>query len=209
MGWTDRFSRSGRQRGRPLSPPAPQRTQAQTHARKRAKVDELRSQFAAPRPPVESSTDTAELERRERIREERQAATRQLRRTAEQQADARREKAVPHVPRTVDAEFGGVTLGPGTISYKGEQQALAGVTATVETAGQIRRRFTATRLAAGTVALGPIGFVLGAMARKKVDDRELYLLIDGPHYAWSVAVDPAMGAQAREFAARIHTAGKK
>jgi hypothetical protein len=43
--------------------------------------------------------------------------------------------------------------------------------------------------------------------RKKVDHRELYLIVEGVGWAISVAVDPDQGAKARAFAARINAAG--
>ena len=67
------------------------------------------------------------------------------------------------------------------------------------TAGQLSARITATRL----VLTGPLALGL----RKKVDTRELYLLIEGHGWAISVPVDPTLGAKAREFAAKINAAG--
>ena len=52
---------------------------------------------------------------------------------------------------------------------------LRGAAAAIETAGELRRRVTATRVAAtGVFAL---------LARKRIDDRMVYLTLEGPHVA--------------------------
>jgi hypothetical protein len=76
---------------------------------------------------------------------------------------------------------------------------IAGARATVDAAGQLTARITATRL----VLTGPLALGL----RKKVDHRELYLIVEGGGWAISAAVDPDHGTKARAFAARINAAG--
>ena len=71
-------------------------------------------------------------------------------------------------------------------------------TARVETAGEVRRRITATRL----VGTG----VVGLFWRKKLDDRELYLTVEGEGEAFVMDVDPKKGRGAREFAAKVNAA---
>lgn len=67
----------------------------------------------------------------------------------------------------------------------------------VETSGQIRGRVTATRVALlGMFALA---------AQKKVDERQLFLTIEGDGFQCVVQVDPSKSAAAREFAARYNT----
>ena len=67
----------------------------------------------------------------------------------------------------------------------------------VETSGQIRGRVTATRVALfGVFALA---------AQKKIDDRQLFLTIEGDGFQCVVQVDPSKSAAAREFAARYNT----
>lgn len=57
----------------------------------------------------------------------------------------------------------------------GEVVDLTGAVARVETTGELRRRVTVTRLAAtGVFALA---------AKKKVDDRTVFLTVEGPHVA--------------------------
>ena len=67
----------------------------------------------------------------------------------------------------------------------------------VETSGQIRGRVTATRVA----LLG----VFAVAAQKKVDDRQLFLTIEGDGFQCVVQVHPDESAAAREFAARYNT----
>jgi hypothetical protein len=120
--------------------------------------------------------------------------------------------------------FKSVSLDRDTISYRErvrrEHHPVAGVTATVETAGDIGRRLSATRTIGGGVLLGPFGAVLGAVAKKKTDDRQLFLLIQGPDFAWAVDVELERGIgaskvnartikKAQKFAAAVNTAGKR
>jgi hypothetical protein len=72
-----------------------------------------------------------------------------------------------------------------------------GSLARVETEGQLASRITVTRL----VTLGV--FALGA--RKKVDNRELYITVEGAGFQLVVKVAPTFGALARQFAAAYNT----
>lgn len=82
---------------------------------------------------------------------------------------------------------------------------LAGLTARVEDSGTLNRRITATRL----VAFG----VFALAAKKKQDDREVYLTIEGDNVAIVRTVQfkkvPAAGAQARTFAAQLNMLSKQ
>lgn len=77
---------------------------------------------------------------------------------------------------------------------------LAGLTASVEDSGTVNRRLTATRL----VALGPLALA----APKKLDDRELYVSIQGPGVAIVKAIPlknaPRVGQQARAFVMQLN-----
>lgn len=77
---------------------------------------------------------------------------------------------------------------------------LAGLTARVEDSGTLNRRITATRLA----VMGPFALA----AKKKQDDREVYLTIEGPDVAILRTVQfknkPRAGTEAREFAAQLN-----
>jgi hypothetical protein len=93
--------------------------------------------------------------------------------------------------------FYGVQInGDGTITNRGQTVPMAGANARVESAGQIQSRITATRL----VTTGVFAFAF----KKKNDDRELYLTIEGPGFGWVVSVSPNVGMQARQFAATLN-----
>lgn len=94
-------------------------------------------------------------------------------------------------------KFAGVTIKNGQISYKRESGPLAGARATVDTAGEIDKRITATRL----VLTGPFAFAF----RKKKDRRELYLTIEGHGFGWVIEVDPKQQMDARKFATKLNT----
>jgi hypothetical protein len=74
---------------------------------------------------------------------------------------------------------------------------LAGAKASIETAGNIERRVTATRL----LLTGP--FALGL--RKKTDSRALYLIVEGRGWSLPLKLNPRTEAHARAFAAEINT----
>lgn len=107
----------------------------------------------------------------------------------------------PHVKAGKKHKFEGVTVDNVTVSYKRQGGAVAGARATVETDGEVVRRFTATRL----VALGPLALAF----RKKKDRRELYLTVEGHGFAFVVECDPKKGAEARKFAALINAAAMR
>lgn len=123
----------------------------------------------------------------------------------------RRPKGPSRLERAAErlaSQCAGVTLSDGWLSYRGRRQRLTGLTIVVESASDIHRRATVTRTAIGGLAAGGKGAIVGALLTKRVDDRELYFTINGPAYAWSVPVPPALGAEARAFAARVTTAAK-
>jgi hypothetical protein len=87
------------------------------------------------------------------------------------------------------------------ITFGRERGPLAGARAMVDTAGTLDKRVTATRL----MMTGPLAFGL----RKKKDDRELYLLVEGDGFAFSAKLDPKRGAVARKFAAQLNALGQQ
>lgn len=87
-----------------------------------------------------------------------------------------------------------------TIRCAGEGGSLEGAVATVDSAGNLDKRITASRiLLTGVFALA---------WQKKKDNRELYILIDAPEYSMAMRVDPKKGADARKFAAGVNTIAK-
>lgn len=106
--------------------------------------------------------------------------------------------------------FGGVEIHPdGSVRHGGEWQNTSSCNAYVETAGQLRQRSTLTRVGAGAVIAGPVGAVLGAFFRKKVDEREVYLMVEGDKYAWMVKVHPSRSVEARRFATALNNAARE
>jgi hypothetical protein len=96
--------------------------------------------------------------------------------------------------------FGSVRLADDRVynSKTDEGGALKGARATIETSGEIEKRITATRLATtGVFALA---------LRKKKDNRQLFLTVEGDGFAFVVDVDPKQEKPAREFAAKINAA---
>lgn len=93
-------------------------------------------------------------------------------------------------------KFGGITIRDGEIQHKDGRGPIAAARASVETAGDIERRITATRL----VLTGPFALAF----RKKRDHREMFLTVEGQGFAFVEPVDPKKQADARKFAARIN-----
>lgn len=89
----------------------------------------------------------------------------------------------------------------GTISINGDGGTVKGAVATVDTAGAIDKRITATRM----LLTGPLALAW----RKKKDERELYLLVEGETYSLVAKIDSKQGLEARKFAAAINSASKK
>jgi hypothetical protein len=103
------------------------------------------------------------------------------------------------------SEFGvQVQQGAGTVSYSGRCQGLAGVHAYVDTVGQVRDRAMLTRVVGGAVAAGPVGAVVGALLRKRTDERECLLFITGEQ-DWVIPIRPSLAPRARSFAAWLNT----
>lgn len=99
-------------------------------------------------------------------------------------------------------KFSGIQVRDGRLIAKdGTGGPIVGMMATVDTAGALERRITATRiLTTGVFALA---------WRKKKDSRELYLLIEGKGWAVAEQVNPKKGAEARKFAAALTTLGAR
>jgi hypothetical protein len=86
------------------------------------------------------------------------------------------------------------------------------VQATCDTAGNIavtRGRNLAAKGRAA-VLLGPVGLFLAGNAKEKVTDaRELYLLVEGPGWAYTVPFHPDAGAGLRHFAQQINAIARQ
>jgi hypothetical protein len=98
-----------------------------------------------------------------------------------------------HDAKPKEYKFAGVKLiGTERVESKQGGGSVHGAKATVETLGQIRGRRTVKTL---------------GLHQKKIDERQVYLTIVGRGWEISVEVNPEDGTEAREFAARINSAG--
>ena len=97
-----------------------------------------------------------------------------------------------------NGSFEGITLKPFTIKYKHQGGDIAGATARVELASDIRRRVTATRL----VTIGVFAF-----AAKK-NSGHVYLTVEHPDYEFVVEISAKKESDARKFAAKINNAAR-
>jgi hypothetical protein len=86
------------------------------------------------------------------------------------------------------------------------------VQAAVDTAGGIavtRGRNLAAK-GAGTLVLGPLGLLaMGNAKHRKVDSRELYLLVEGPGWSYVREFQPDAGNGLRKFAALLNITAKR
>ena len=89
--------------------------------------------------------------------------------------------------------IGKVKVRDGEIIHGRDRWPLAGAEARVETAGEVSDRFTATRLA----LLGPFALAF----KKKKDNRELYLTVEGEGFAFVVELEPSTGAAGARLSA--------
>lgn len=114
-------------------------------------------------------------------------------------------------PRGVRLDaLGPVTLHALRIVTPAGEAPLDGAQASVDTAGALteRKRTTFTRLAVGAATFGAVGAILalGFPKRKKVDGRELYLLIEAGAASCVLQIDPDDGPRVRAFATQINGA---
>ena len=100
------------------------------------------------------------------------------------------------------SRVGKVILSGRELTHEGKTYDVAGAHATIETDGAVVERFTATRI----LLLG----VFALAFKKKKDKRGLYLLVDGPDYAFVAELDPKKDSlPARQMAQEINVAGMK
>ncbi len=87
----------------------------------------------------------------------------------------------------------------------------AGVRASVEAAGSIsvtRGRNLAAKAVGGAIVPGGV-FLFGNARDTAHDNRELFLIVEGPNWAHTHAVDPTDGVAARQFMQAINLAAQK
>lgn len=90
------------------------------------------------------------------------------------------------------AKYLGLKVEDGQVLVQGAGGPVQGAKATIETAGEVESRFTATRL----LALG----VFALAFKKKKDNRELWLTIEGPDFVIGAPVKPKDESKARLWA---------
>lgn len=104
--------------------------------------------------------------------------------------------------------FGKFLLTPQGIKTLGKTWPLAGATAYAELEGEAIERVTATRVITGAILLGPLGAVVGALA-KKSEGRKAYLVVTlGDGTMLTEEGDPSKLPGMRVMAERICSAGR-
>jgi hypothetical protein len=95
---------------------------------------------------------------------------------------------------------------------KGKYRLTPGLVAEVSSSGNlaIGGRSTLTRMGTGAVIAGPLGFMVGMAAKKdrKVDMRELYLIVQNEAGGVVLPCSPDAGEKVRQFALNIQTAAR-
>lgn len=89
----------------------------------------------------------------------------------------------------------------------GKQWPVAGCNAQVDSGAAIQSRVTATRVAAGAVVAGPVGALVGALAKK--DRSRVYLAVTTPDDHVLIEVKGKHETDARRFAANLNAAAAK
>jgi Short C-terminal domain len=130
-------------------------------------------------------------------REDRASALEQRREDRASALEQRRQRLNDKIEAlTQTLRLGGIQVIDGRVETPSGGGPLAGAQATVDSAGDIDRRITATRL----ILTGPFAFGL----RKKKDSRELYLLIEGDGFAHVEEVNPKKRKETLVFVAEFN-----
>lgn len=117
------------------------------------------------------------------------------------------------VPGTL-ASVGQATITETSVVLNGRPRPLTpGITAQVDASGDVQKygtsRSTATRVVTGALLAGPVGAVVGGVAKKNNvhtnDTRQLFLIVTGPDWQEVVQLQPALDLQARQFAAALYS----
>ncbi|WKD60881.1 hypothetical protein CCICO_04220 [Corynebacterium ciconiae DSM 44920] len=95
-------------------------------------------------------------------------------------------------------EFGELLVTDEYVYHQGVREPVDGVTARIETEESLQGRMSAGRVVGGAILLGPVGALLGGMARKS--DKRVYLSIQLPEGGELVA---AGGPESEESARKI------
>jgi hypothetical protein len=85
----------------------------------------------------------------------------------------------------------------------GKPRPLCGISVDLHSGSTATSRMTATRVATGAALAGPVGALLGGMARKR-SGGEALLTVAGPDLLWSVKVEPEKMTNALRFVAKAN-----
>lgn len=112
------------------------------------------------------------------------------------------------VANQVTATFAGFRLDGELLSYGSERRRINGARASVEAGASARSRITATRVIGGAAILGPLGAILGGLAKK--DESKVFLIIEmGDGTVFTEEVKGRHEGAARKFAGVINTAASR
>lgn len=110
--------------------------------------------------------------------------------------------------REKTVKFSGFELTATHLVYKSDRRSVSGAKATVEAGASARTRMTATRVIGGAAILGPLGAILGGLAKK--DESKVFLIVemkDGTVY--TEEVHGRKESEARNFAGMVNTNGSR
>lgn len=105
------------------------------------------------------------------------------------QANRKRTHTDPAAFTDTVVKFGGMKIADNYIAYEGKRYPRAGAKAVMDTGAAAQKRMTATRVVGGAVILGPLGAVLGGLAKKRTG--MIFLTVDLPDGTCLVAGDKA------------------
>ncbi|WP_032384701.1 hypothetical protein [Rhodococcoides fascians] len=112
------------------------------------------------------------------------------------------------VARQQVVKFSEFELTDSHLTYKRDRRSVSGAKATVEAGASARTRMTATRVLGGAAVLGPLGAIIGGLAKK--DESKVFLIVemrDGTVY--TEEVHGRKESEARKFAGMVNTFGSR
>jgi len=104
-------------------------------------------------------------------------------------AGQKRPHTAPAALTDTVVKFGGMKIADNYIAYEGKRYPRAGAKAIMDTGAAAQKRMTATRVVGGALVLGPLGAILGGLAKKRTG--MIFLTVDLPDGTCLVAGDKA------------------
>lgn len=106
--------------------------------------------------------------------------------------------------KNVAANFAGFRLDGDFLNYGSDRRRVKGAKASVEAGAAARSRMTATRVIGGAAILGPLGAILGGLAKK--DESKVFLIIEmSDGTVFTEEVKGRHEGAARQFAGVVNT----